>query len=130
MNRKRGFTLIELIIVIVIVGILAVVAIPRFFANIEKARKAEAVSTMSAIREVLQGYYALNNAYPAAGTFPITVVIDGETVSTLTRPSSPNFVFNYTATAVSATHSATGGSCDYTMNISTAAIGKTPASCP
>lgn len=116
-RNRKGFTLIELIIVVSIVGILALVAIPKYFANIEKARKAEAVSTCRAIREGLLGYYSANNAYPAADTFPITVVVDGETVLSLQRPLSANFTYSYTAANVVATR--VTGSYTYTMSIET-----------
>lgn len=89
---KRGFTLIELIIVIVIIGILAVIAIPAYFANIEKARKAEAYSTMAAIRSAEQAYFSANAGVYTV-TFPITVTMDGDTVVNLAAPSSPNFTY-------------------------------------
>jgi prepilin-type N-terminal cleavage/methylation domain-containing protein len=119
MARRKlfGFTLIELIIVIVIVGILALVAIPKYFANIEKTRKAEAVSTMRAIREAVLGYYAANGKNPA-NNFPITVVIDNETVMTVEEPKSSNFTYKYdAATKVTATKKAKAGTKSYTMEI-------------
>jgi len=128
-KNRKGFTLIELIIVVVIVGILALVAIPRYFANIEKARKAEALSSMRSIREAIMGYYAANNAYPTANSFPITVNIDGEDVMVVEQPSSTNFTYSYTSAVITATHSGSGV-CTYTMNIASGAVGKSPASCP
>jgi len=129
LRNKKGFTLIELIIVIVIVGILALVAIPRYFANVEKARKAEALSSMRAIREAIMGYYAANNAYPSPNSFPITVTVDGENVMVVEQPSSTNFSYSYNANTITATHTG-AGVCTYTMNINTGSVGKSPASCP
>ena len=124
MNQKRrGFTLIELIIVITIIGILALVAIPKYFANIEKARKGEAVSTMRSIREALMGYYSVNNAYPAAGTFPIIVIVDSETVLTVAQPLSGNFTYTYTATVITATK--VTGTYTYTMDIASGSVTQT-----
>ena len=50
-NRlKKGFTLIEIIIVIVIIGVLATLALPRITGQIEAARGAEAMNMFGAIR--------------------------------------------------------------------------------
>ena len=48
--KKNGFTLIEIIIVIVIVGVLSTLALPRFFSTIEFARSMEAMNMMAAIK--------------------------------------------------------------------------------
>lgn len=49
-QRNQGFTLIEIIIVVVILGILAAVALPKVTANIDKVRATEAFQTLGAIK--------------------------------------------------------------------------------
>ena len=54
-NDKSGFTLIEIIVVLMITGILAAIALPNLFSNISKSRSAEAMSSISAERLVIDG---------------------------------------------------------------------------
>lgn len=55
MNRnKTGFTLLEIIIVIIIVGVLASLALPRFFATVEFSRGQEALTAISSVRGGLE----------------------------------------------------------------------------
>ena len=51
MRNKKGFTLIELMIVVAIIGILAAIAIPMYNANVNRARMQEAVDTLGAIKD-------------------------------------------------------------------------------
>ncbi|MFA4989698.1 MAG: prepilin-type N-terminal cleavage/methylation domain-containing protein [Candidatus Omnitrophota bacterium] len=94
-QKKHGFTLIELIIVVVIIGILALIAIPRYFTNVAKAKKNTVYANMDAIRQALLAYYAINGVYPSVNSWPITVVVDGDTVVNFTNITSANWRYIY-----------------------------------
>lgn len=56
-NNKSGFTLLEIIIVIIIVGVLASLALPRFFATVEFSKSAEALQSLAVLRDSVERYY-------------------------------------------------------------------------
>ena len=63
MLRKKGFTLLELIIVIIVIGILASIALPRYMRVAEKGRTTEAKSILSALRSAQVRYNAQYSVY-------------------------------------------------------------------
>lgn len=63
--KKRGFTLVELMIVVVVISILAAVSVPRFADLINKSRAGATKGNLGAIRSALYVYYADNEGrYP------------------------------------------------------------------
>jgi MSHA pilin protein MshA len=74
MNRNhKGFTLIELILVISILGILAVAALPKFLDVTTNARTAAVKGVEGAVRAGLQVYYSNNLVNGGAGAYPTTL---------------------------------------------------------
>lgn len=68
-KTKRGFTLIELMIVVAIIGILAAIAIPKFSQLITKSNEANTKGNLGAIRSALSIYYGdLEGWYPSDST--------------------------------------------------------------
>ncbi|NQT75968.1 MAG: prepilin-type N-terminal cleavage/methylation domain-containing protein, partial [Candidatus Omnitrophica bacterium] len=64
---KKGFTLLEVLIVVIIIGILASIAMPQYISTIEKARSGEAVANIGSLRTSLDRYWYQNAGATTAG---------------------------------------------------------------
>ena len=67
-KTQRGFTLIELMIVVAIIGILAAVAIPKFLDYMKKGKRSEAELNLNAINKAADAEYSENTTYPQAAS--------------------------------------------------------------
>lgn len=64
--RNAGFTLIEIMVVVVIIGLLAAVIVPRVVGNVDKARVAKAKQDIQALETALTMYKLDNYTYPTS----------------------------------------------------------------
>ncbi|HEX6961999.1 MAG TPA: prepilin-type N-terminal cleavage/methylation domain-containing protein [Lacipirellula sp.] len=65
MNRRNGFTLVELVVVILILGILAGVAAPKMFSTSNEATDNGLRQSLAVVRDAIELFYANNGDYPA-----------------------------------------------------------------
>ena len=65
-QKHHGFTLLEIIIVIIILGILAGLALPRFMRTAESVRGGEALKELTALRTALESFWFRNQSYIGA----------------------------------------------------------------
>ena len=105
-NAQRGFTLIELMIVVAIIGILAAVAIPAYSDYTTRAQVSEALSLASAARSAVAESYAATSTWPAnnnAAGLGVANTIRGKYVTSVTVAGNRITVrFRFTAPAAPA----------------------------
>jgi len=66
MRTKRGFTMVELLVVIIIISVLVAIALPRYFAAIYSGRVRSCQSNFKIINTAVQAYFAQNKEWPTA----------------------------------------------------------------
>jgi type II secretion system protein G len=76
-RTSRGFTLVELLIVVAIIGMIAAIAIPNLLNAVDKGKQKRTMSDMRAIGTAIESYAVDNAAYPvAAGMAAVKALID------------------------------------------------------
>jgi type IV pilus assembly protein PilE len=100
---QKGFTLVELMIVVAIIGILASVAMPAYNGYVLRSKLTEAMTELAAMRVKLEQYYQDNRTYAgacAAGT--VAPLPSGTRYFTYTCPTLTASAFTATATGIDA----------------------------
>jgi len=100
-SQRRGFTLVELAIVVLVIGILAAVAAPKMVSTASTARSNGTKQSLAVIRDALEMYKSQNGSYPTAaniatalqpmlsGPFPVAQVGTNQNSAVAASTQSP-----------------------------------------
>ncbi|OGR67822.1 MAG: hypothetical protein A2081_04230 [Elusimicrobia bacterium GWC2_61_19] len=86
---RQGFTLIELMIVVAIIGILAAIAIPKFADLINKSKEGATKGALSSVRSALQVYYGDNEGWFPTDDFAGSLLLNAKYINEIPMAKLP-----------------------------------------
>jgi prepilin-type N-terminal cleavage/methylation domain-containing protein len=123
MKNAKGFTLIELMIVVAIIGILSAIAIPKFADLIRKSNEGATKGNLGAIRSAMSIYYGeIEGWYPVSNPAPILTMENGKYLKEIPASYEPPYHVKSAVFEVNnGTENANAGSWAYMANRTPAA---------
>ncbi len=108
-NKQSGFTLIELMVTIVILGIILAIAVPSYRGHVRKAKRVEAFTALTHIASLQEQYFSENRTYtklvadlglPQYGSAAQTAKVDNDNYRVWMNENAANGGFLLVATAI------------------------------
>ncbi len=123
-RKEQGFTIVELLIVIVVIGILAALVVTTFSGIQQKARDSERETDIKAVHGQLEAYYAQNGRYPTNANLDddafITANMKGLDLTALADPKGADNNLGAAAAANVYAYVETPSGCDNDTSTATA----------
>ena len=117
---RKGFTLLELLIVVIVIGILAAIALPQYMSTIERSKAGEAMANIGAIRSSLDRYWYESGGDLSGATLPDSAD-ENDTTLDINNPNAvTNKLYTYSISGLSAS-----GDRAYTVTATRTARGET-----
>ena len=89
---STGFTLLELLVVVLIIGILAAIALPQYKMAVGKARFSELKTITHSVQQAAQRYYMINNTYVGANKNTLDIEIPNTVSCVIYDENTQNYV--------------------------------------
>lgn len=132
---QKGFTLIELMIVVAIIGILAAVALPAYQDYTRRARVTEGLSLASGAKTAVAEYYSSQNVWPSVNASAgLAATISGDSVTSVAVVNNVitityNTKVSTAATTMTLTATSAAGGLTWSCTGGTLALALRPANC-